>query len=133
GRAMCGMSTTGKAPDTKHAYASRGEKPNTAVTASQVLSAAEALAAQDVDPQIGLTVDEVAARRLEHGRNELSAAKAEPKWRAFLRQYRDPMQIVLLVAGGICLFLPGQLADRKSTRLNSSHVSISYAVFCLKK
>src|SRR5699024_12284883 len=26
---------------------------------------------------------------------------------------------------------PGQ--DRKSTRLNSSHVSISYAVFCLKK
>src|SRR5437868_10315461 len=26
-----------------------------------------------------------------------------------------------------------QLRDRKSTRLNSSHVSISYAVFCLKK
>src|SRR5437868_13003794 len=27
----------------------------------------------------------------------------------------------------------GARADRKSTRLNSSHVSISYAVFCLKK
>src|SRR5437868_10625582 len=26
-----------------------------------------------------------------------------------------------------------RLLDRKSTRLNSSHVSISYAVFCLKK
>src|SRR5207253_9878857 len=26
-----------------------------------------------------------------------------------------------------------QLVDRKSTRLNSSHVAISYAVFCLKK
>src|SRR5690606_40052768 len=25
------------------------------------------------------------------------------------------------------------IADRKSTRLNSSHVKISYAVFCLKK
>src|SRR5690242_21471448 len=25
------------------------------------------------------------------------------------------------------------IADRKSTRLNSSHMSISYAVFCLKK
>src|SRR5699024_12042405 len=25
------------------------------------------------------------------------------------------------------------ITDRKSTRLNSSHVSISYAVFCLKK
>src|SRR5258708_27457068 len=32
------------------------------------------------------------------------------------------------VAGGICRAL-----DRKSTRLNSSHQIISYAVFCLKK
>src|SRR5690606_40493830 len=30
-----------------------------------------------------------------------------------------------------CFAIP--LADRKSTRLNSSHVKISYAVFCLKK
>src|SRR5438477_8774172 len=29
--------------------------------------------------------------------------------------------------------LCGTPADRKSTRLNSSHMSISYAVFCLKK
>src|SRR5690606_40542503 len=29
--------------------------------------------------------------------------------------------------------LPRLLPDRKSTRLNSSHVKISYAVFCLKK
>src|SRR3712207_7880412 len=28
---------------------------------------------------------------------------------------------------------PARLADRKSTRLNSSHANISYAVFCLKK
>src|SRR3712207_8883089 len=28
---------------------------------------------------------------------------------------------------------PGVLRDRKSTRLNSSHANISYAVFCLKK
>src|SRR5439155_20697442 len=27
----------------------------------------------------------------------------------------------------------GVIGDRKSTRLNSSHVAISYAVFCLKK
>src|SRR5437773_4975237 len=27
----------------------------------------------------------------------------------------------------------GRLKDRKSTRLNSSHITISYAVFCLKK
>src|SRR3712207_7482769 len=29
--------------------------------------------------------------------------------------------------------LHGDLRDRKSTRLNSSHANISYAVFCLKK
>src|SRR5437870_7328291 len=29
--------------------------------------------------------------------------------------------------------LAGLIEDRKSTRLNSSHVAISYAVFCLKK
>src|SRR5436853_3871773 len=28
---------------------------------------------------------------------------------------------------------PATLRDRKSTRLNSSHLGISYAVFCLKK
>src|SRR5690625_514285 len=33
----------------------------------------------------------------------------------------------LIIAGGV------QNIDRKSTRLNSSHVAISYAVFCLKK
>src|SRR5690606_41845211 len=31
------------------------------------------------------------------------------------------------------LLKAGFLQDRKSTRLNSSHVKISYAVFCLKK
>src|SRR5699024_11651008 len=31
------------------------------------------------------------------------------------------------------VFLNRAALDRKSTRLNSSHVSISYAVFCLKK
>src|SRR5437870_7553740 len=30
-------------------------------------------------------------------------------------------------------FMQAALLDRKSTRLNSSHVAISYAVFCLKK
>src|SRR4051794_41573571 len=30
-------------------------------------------------------------------------------------------------------FMRRKKADRKSTRLNSSHPSISYAVFCLKK
>src|SRR5207253_7529343 len=37
-------------------------------------------------------------------------------------------------ATGTTRFLSGEdIQDRKSTRLNSSHVAISYAVFCLKK
>src|SRR5258707_11942588 len=31
------------------------------------------------------------------------------------------------------LEIAGEVVDRKSTRLNSSHANISYAVFCLKK
>src|SRR5207249_9747191 len=37
------------------------------------------------------------------------------------------------VTHGLAVTINPPLADRKSTRLNSSHVSISYAVFCLKK
>src|SRR5690348_17610152 len=37
---------------------------------------------------------------------------------------------ILTAWGGVSCSSPG---DRKSTRLNSSHPSISYAVFCLKK
>src|SRR5207253_10548542 len=36
-------------------------------------------------------------------------------------------------AGTILHFNGTSWTDRKSTRLNSSHVAISYAVFCLKK
>src|SRR5690606_41426429 len=37
----------------------------------------------------------------------------------------------MLWGGALCQ--PTAMPDRKSTRLNSSHVKISYAVFCLKK
>src|SRR5437773_8460756 len=42
-----------------------------------------------------------------------------------------------LLSGMVLVALPPTLirevGDRKSTRLNSSHITISYAVFCLKK
>src|SRR5690625_6515148 len=44
------------------------------------------------------------------------------------RRRRLP-RVSLRLAGGD----PRRIQDRKSTRLNSSHVAISYAVFCLKK
>src|SRR4051794_41530531 len=46
----------------------------------------------------GLTAAEVTERRAQHGPNKFAEAKKEPQWQAFVRQYRDPMQIVLLVA-----------------------------------
>src|SRR5947209_13769318 len=39
----------------------------------------------------------------------------------------------LRAIGGIVLIADAAALDRKSTRLNSSHANISYAVFCLKK
>src|SRR5690349_23265619 len=39
----------------------------------------------------------------------------------------------VIIAEQVAAALDGGLVDRKSTRLNSSHVEISYAVFCLKK
>src|SRR5690554_7123797 len=44
--------------------------------------------------------------------------------------HNDTDKTLVTVDG--CKLFPGRL-DRKSTRLNSSHVRISYAVFCLKK
>src|SRR3712207_8002865 len=35
--------------------------------------------------------------------------------------------------GKIAILVGAEAEDRKSTRLNSSHANISYAVFCLKK
>ncbi len=58
----------------------------------------------------GLSASEAATRLGTYGPNKFAEAPPEPRWQAFLRQYQDPMQIVLLVAGGISLFLPGQFA-----------------------
>src|SRR5690625_6073327 len=44
----------------------------------------------------------------------------------------SPGHEVRVEVGDIPLSI-GEEGDRKSTRLNSSHVAISYAVFCLKK
>src|SRR5438067_8947364 len=48
----------------------------------------------------------------------------------FIGYARSPRTMELMLENMVVGRPPG---DRKSTRLNSSHVSISYAVFCLKK
>src|SRR2546426_1743011 len=50
-----------------------------------------------------------------------------------LVQHRVHEQVTVPVQDLILDAAPGDGGDRKSTRLNSSHLVISYAVFCLKK
>src|SRR5690606_40027170 len=69
----------------------------------------------------------------------------EPVFNAIASDNRFDILLGLAVSGLICLALVTfttrpvvtrlylLMTDRKSTRLNSSHVKISYAVFCLKK
>ncbi len=72
------------------------------------LSPDEVAARLKVDPAIGLTSAEADARRSTYGQNTFDEAKKASRWQQFSGQYADPMQIVLLVAGIVCLFLPGQ-------------------------
>src|SRR5258708_31123605 len=46
---------------------------------------------------------------------------------------RGPLRILVHCAGRAGIIRLVEKEDRKSTRLNSSHQIISYAVFCLKK
>src|SRR5258708_12826041 len=71
--------------------------------------------------------------RRAHGLRSLHGAGLLPRHRRRRRPGdggRRPREIVGAEAG---LFSRRRLRDRKSTRLNSSHQIISYAVFCLKK
>ena len=57
-----------------------------------------------VDVSTGLSTTEATQRRQRYGANTFAEAATEPRWRAFVRQYRDLMQIVLLVAGILGLY-----------------------------
>jgi P-type Ca2+ transporter type 2C len=57
----------------------------------------------DVDSAVGLSASEVAARRQRFGPNKLAEEAKEPVWEAFLRQYRDLMQLVLVGAAVVSI------------------------------
>ena len=61
-----------------------------------------------VDPAAGLSAAEAQQRLQQYGPNKLEEKKKEPGWRAFLRQYGDLMQIVLLVAAVINQIFTGE-------------------------
>lgn len=62
-----------------------------------------------VDLAKGLSSAEAQQRLQKYGANKLAGKAKEPGWRAFLRQYQDFMQILLLVAAVVNLVVTGQL------------------------
>jgi P-type Ca2+ transporter type 2C len=55
------------------------------------------------DASAGLSAAEASQRLAQYGPNKLAEKAKEPGWKAFLRQYKDLMQIILLVTGLIAL------------------------------
>src|SRR5438034_8765236 len=66
----------------------------------------------------------VKSRRGKFGGYSLARPTSRIKFGAVIRLIEGPLAPIRCVS---------QTSDRKSTRLNSSHTVISYAVFCLKK
>jgi Ca2+-transporting ATPase len=62
-----------------------------------------------VEPEQGLGVEEARRRLGSHGRNRLAGAKKESGLQAFVRQYRDFMQLILLAAAIISLVVTGDV------------------------
>src|SRR6476659_9232804 len=63
----------------------------------------------DVDATQGLPPTEAASRLATYGPNKFAVKAGEPRWRAFVRQYQDGMQIVLLIAGIGSIWPVGEL------------------------
>ena len=73
--------------------------------ASEVADVAHALG---VDPEQGLSSAQVQERLASTGPNRLAEGKTESGFRAFLRQYEDFMQVVLLVAAAVNQIVTGE-------------------------
>src|SRR5438309_8390557 len=72
-----------------------------------------------------LFFDEVVMDQIDRALKQLGFMTVTLDLKGYSRREKTPVADPLL--------LPMASLDRKSTRLNSSHSSISYAVFCLKK
>src|SRR6478736_1299269 len=80
-------------------------RPGESVAGTDVVEVARDLG---VDPAQGLSQAEARSRLESMGPNKLAAGKKEPGWRAFLRQYEDFMQWVLLGAAVVNQIVTGE-------------------------
>src|SRR3712207_7956675 len=69
------------------------------------------------------------------GSTEVEVKERKDRVTDAMHATRAAVEEGVVPGGGVALARAGQALakDRKSTRLNSSHANISYAVFCLKK
>src|SRR5690606_40085269 len=111
---------------------------STALKLAAQVDADEAMA----DALLGLAADALAVGRLAESTSLVSRAesRARSQWRTEIRHGWVTAELALASGRAADAVAPAEAAarlsreqDRKSTRLNSSHVKISYAVFCLKK
>src|SRR5262245_51917169 len=72
-------------------------------TAWYGLAADEVCRRLEVDPAVGLSAAQVTERRGRYGPNKLAEEAKEPGWKAFLRQYDDLMQLVLVGAAVVSI------------------------------
>ena len=77
----------------------RARGPRTRTVAWYALEPGAVTERLNVSAESGLSGAEAASRLAGVGPNKFAEVAVEPRWRAFVRQYRDPMQIVLLIAG----------------------------------
>lgn len=80
-----------------------GTATGTADKAQYSVSAEEVARKLGVQLDSGLSAAEAASRLSEHGPNVLTSAKKESGFAAFVRQYQDIMQIILLIAAAVSL------------------------------
>src|SRR5437773_11505746 len=64
---------------------------------------------------------------------EAQAIGGQLEWLYPTKSVYDYPSYIAIEGGDLARVVVHGLRDRKSTRLNSSHITISYAVFCLKK
>src|SRR5437899_5456145 len=69
----------------------------------------------------------------ENARPQVEEVPVRKNQEAAVVDYQLQAAVVLAQGPTNPAIAHGALQDRKSTRLNSSHLGISYAVFCLKK
>src|SRR3712207_7301191 len=82
-------------------------------------------------PPVGECYVPMESPKGEKGYYMVSDGTSKPvRWRIRPPSFVNLSAIPKMVEGHL---LSDVIADRKSTRLNSSHANISYAVFCLKK